>query len=260
MDDLLSGEMPDRSLLITFDDAYRSVAEHAGPVLKAHQVPAALFLNPGFVIRPELNFDNVASYCFSIFDSRQLCEIFKGILPIMNENMSISSILSFLPELTFDARRTAKEAILRRIGFGEAELYRLAELYLRPADVSALDSYEIEVGNHTLTHTHLRSLSSKELDLEICEAANLIEGLSGRQVRAFSFPYGHENDATDLALSTIRSCGHSAIFLVHARTNVRRPAADIWYRVSLSDDQAARLPWKLKLLPKLRSIKQRLTW
>src|SRR5688500_1311664 len=37
-------EAPDRAVLVTFDDAYRDFAENAWPVLRAHGVPATLFV------------------------------------------------------------------------------------------------------------------------------------------------------------------------------------------------------------------------
>ena len=40
--------LPPRSVLVTFDDAYRDVAEHAWPVLQAHQLPATLFVPTAF--------------------------------------------------------------------------------------------------------------------------------------------------------------------------------------------------------------------
>ena len=74
-------------------------------------------------------------------------------------------------------------------------------------------------------------------------------------MRAFSFPYGNQRDATPAVLAALRESGHEASFLVHARSNAQRPAADVFYRTSLSDDPVYRLGLKLGMLPALRSLK-----
>src|SRR5688572_19290316 len=42
--EVLSGELPRRALLITFDDGYRSVAEVALPILRRLDVPSVFFI------------------------------------------------------------------------------------------------------------------------------------------------------------------------------------------------------------------------
>ncbi len=44
-------ELPDRAVLITSDDGYRSVREHALPVLREHGCPAVLFVPTAYVGR-----------------------------------------------------------------------------------------------------------------------------------------------------------------------------------------------------------------
>jgi peptidoglycan/xylan/chitin deacetylase (PgdA/CDA1 family) len=53
--DLISAgwPLPPRALLITFDDAYRDFAAIAWPVLRAHNLPATLFVPTGFPDRPD---------------------------------------------------------------------------------------------------------------------------------------------------------------------------------------------------------------
>ena len=77
-------------------------------------------------------------------------------------------------------------------------------------------------------------------------------------MRAFSVPYGNQADLTAPVLAAARQSGHRAIFLVHARSNARRPAPDVWYRTSLHDETPGQLRMKLAVLPALRSLRQRL--
>ena len=110
-----------------------------------------------------------------------------------------------------------------------------------------------------MTHVSCRALKSEEFEEEIVAAKSRLESLSGTPVRAFSVPYGNERDLTPEMLDVLRSSGHEAIFLVHARSNMCRPAPDIWYRTSLHNEAPRKLPVSLRYAPALRSIKHRLT-
>ena len=48
--------LPPRSVMITFDDAYRDFAEHAWPVLKQYGLPVTLFVPTHFPDHPERTF------------------------------------------------------------------------------------------------------------------------------------------------------------------------------------------------------------
>lgn len=60
IDDLLSaldqGRLRRHVVLLTFDDAYRDVADHAWPILRRRGLPAVLFVPTGFIGRPERPF------------------------------------------------------------------------------------------------------------------------------------------------------------------------------------------------------------
>ena len=57
LDAVLAGDLPERALLITIDDAYRSVAEIAAPLLKERELPAVLFTNPRVITGPSVPLD-----------------------------------------------------------------------------------------------------------------------------------------------------------------------------------------------------------
>src|SRR3712207_2813854 len=45
--------LPPRSVLVTFDDAYRDFAEHAWPTLRRYRLPATVFVPTAFPDRPQ---------------------------------------------------------------------------------------------------------------------------------------------------------------------------------------------------------------
>jgi peptidoglycan/xylan/chitin deacetylase (PgdA/CDA1 family) len=246
LDAVLAGDLPERALLITLDDAYRSIAEVAAPLLKERDLPAVLFTNPRVITGPCVPLDNLLSIALAA-----LAFLLGQSGPATFGDL-ITGPVSRMSAMQRERLRTD---LLARLSTPEAQLYRVLDLFLTPGQLMELPGAGIEVANHTRSHVHCGALTPDEIKSEIIDAKAEIEDLTGQPVRAFSFPYGNERDATPAVLSALRKSGHEASFLVHARANRQRPAADLWYRTSLTDDPTYKLGLKLGMLPALRSLK-----
>lgn len=251
LDAVLSGDLPDRALLITLDDAYRSVAEIAAPMLRERDLRAVLFTNPRVITGPCVPLDTL----LSIAASRLGLAALAFILGISKADSFGDLITGPISRLNAAQREDLRFELLARLATHEAQLYRVLDMFLKPDQLAALADSGIEVANHTRSHVHCGALTATEIDTEIVAAKGEIEEITGRPVRAFSFPYGNERDATPAVMAAVRASGHEASFLVHARANRQRPAADTWYRTSLTDDPVYKLGLKLGVLPALRSLK-----
>ena len=69
--DVLRGVLPERSVLVTFDDAYVDTMEMAAPVLRALEVPAVVFVPTAFVGQTSA-WDSAAR---PLMDESQLCTL-----------------------------------------------------------------------------------------------------------------------------------------------------------------------------------------
>jgi hypothetical protein len=74
LDTVLSGKLPRRPLLITFDDFYASVLTFAKSVLKPRGLPSVFFVNPDIVGRDAIGLDNVIAFCVNRFGIKAVCE------------------------------------------------------------------------------------------------------------------------------------------------------------------------------------------
>lgn len=247
---LLSGRLPPRPLLFTFDDNYRSVLDAAREVLHPRGIPAVLFVNPGLLGARSLALDNTVAWAARTVGLKRLCDDL-GIA----QRESISEVIGRdLAMKTVEQRMAIRDQIVRLAGRPE-EIKR--SRILETDELRELIGLGIEIGNHTMSHSQCRTLTGEELRSEIVGAKEKIEAITGQEVRAFSVPYGNSRDLTEDVLRTARESGHKAIFLVHARSNARRPAPDIWYRTSLHNEEPGVLDRKLVYLPALRSWKAR---
>jgi peptidoglycan/xylan/chitin deacetylase (PgdA/CDA1 family) len=75
----------------------------------------------------------------------------------------------------------------------------------------------VEIGSHTRSHAHLRTLSDDELNREIRDAKEAIEDNLGRPCPSFAYPYG-EHDRR--VRNAVRAAGHTLGF---AATRVSYP-------------------------------------
>lgn len=255
LDQVLAGELPERALLITFDDAYRSVLTDAAPLLTKRGLPAVMFTNPRPIRDAFVPLENLLAVAASRLEVGELGRLVSG---GHFEARSLPHLIgSYASRLGLDELRIVSSRVLKKLDLSEAQLHRDLGLFLEPADLKLLAQSGIEIGNHTRSHTRCGVLDQCGLDEEIVTSKSDLEEMSGRPVRAFSFPWGHESDATPSALETIRGSGHRGLFLVHARHNGERPADDIWYRVVMTNEPVRQLPLVLDLKPRLRSLAAR---
>jgi peptidoglycan/xylan/chitin deacetylase (PgdA/CDA1 family) len=255
LDTVLSGKLPRRPLLITFDDFYASVLTFAKSVLKPRGLPSVFFVNPDIVGRDAIGLDNVIAFCVNRFGIKAVCEAANlGSQSISSIDDLIEGPISQMSA----AKRTELKALLLENFSPGAEDFKERNSVIDAADLAECATLGIEIGNHTATHVHCGALRPTELRTEIAEARLKLEAMSGSTVRAFSVPYGSERDLTAPVLEAIRESGHKAIFLVHGRSNISRMAPDIWYRTSLHNEKPSDLFRKLTIFPLLRTVKQHL--
>jgi peptidoglycan/xylan/chitin deacetylase (PgdA/CDA1 family) len=257
VDELLSGRLPRRPLLVTFDDAYRSVLTTAGPILAEVNVPSVFSVIASAVQGDSLPLDNVLSLAVEEMGLPRVLRL-TG-LPEKVVSSVGEMISRFVPRMRPTEITALKARMLSVIGTSEAQARQISKTFLDSSDLAKLGRYRIEVGNHSLTHSFFRTLSKDELDIEIGRSRRDLQRISGQQVRCLSIPYGDQRDATESVMAVARASGHVAIFLVHARSNRFRRCDDTYYRVGLSNEGVATMPLMLWAFPILRSFRHGLS-
>ena len=177
--DALAGArtLPERPVLITFDDGYRSVLTIGAPVLQELALPAVVFAcTEPMERRSLLWFDAVAAS-----DGEDAVERWKS--------------------RRYDEWRTTA-ARTPSVNDGDPRAL------LTPSDVAALARQaSIEIGAHTARHPILSCASPAEQFTEIEESRVALEKWTGRTIRAFAYPNGRPdidyNDATTTILDQL---------------------------------------------------------
>lgn len=186
---LAAGTLPRRAVSVTFDDGYLDNATVAYPILRAHRVPATLFVATGYLDGGRMFNDTVIETVRRL-PGRGYDATWLG--------------LGTLPLDGLAARRHAFEAIIGAIKYRppaarEEAVARLAadaatplpdDLMMTRAGVKALDGDLVAIGAHTRRHPILAETDAKAAEAEIADGRDDLVGLLNRPVPLFAYPNG----------------------------------------------------------------------
>ena len=251
--------LPPRAMLVTFDDAYASVAEWAAPLCKQFSVPAVFFVNAAFLDNRRLAPDNLVCYVANTFGMETINAAVRSVPG--REVIQLHSLADvfgrFFPVISLAEREIFLDALRRSAGVSESRIARNASLYMTSKQLCNLASFDFEIGNHTYTHTNCRSFSKQDFSAEVDRNKTELEALSGKKIRSYSQPYGSSKDLTPELVEHLERSGHRAVFLSESVANPRRPDLFHLDRVSTCAESDDALFFELEVLPRLRAIRNR---
>ncbi|MFB7666767.1 polysaccharide deacetylase family protein [Kitasatospora sp. NPDC056138] len=198
--------LPPRSVLITFDDADRTVLTHALPALAARRIPAA-----AFVIAELIGTDRPFWWHEAAFLAQHGGQARS--LPADGRPDQLLTRLKALPDP--DRRRTLHELRVsaRRRPPGQEQL--------GPDDLRALRAAKVAIGNHTMGHPCLSRCDDATVAAEIVGAHRSLTQWLGEPPTAFAYPNGGYEPRAD---SVLRGLGYRLGFLSDHRLGPRLPA------------------------------------
>jgi len=240
------------AMLLTFDDAYASVARVALPVCKRLGIPGLMFMNAAFIDNAALALDNLICFAANSRGLGLIEEVAGRGFP------RLASVYSeYLPTLDLEQRQDFASRLADAGDIDTAGLLSEFRPYLSRQEVLELVTAGFEIGNHTLSHTHLRSLTPEQCRLEIDGNKQRLEAMTGLDVRTFSYPYGANEDSNGTAIDAIKRSEHETAFLVEGRLNTASSDPYQYTRVSLKDFSDAGIFTELELLTRLREYRER---
>jgi peptidoglycan/xylan/chitin deacetylase (PgdA/CDA1 family) len=252
--------LPPRPLLVTFDDAYASVAEWAAPLCHKYGVPAVFFVNAAFLDNQQLAPDNFVCYVANMLGMEMINAAIRVVPGYQTlELHSLAAVFStFFPAVSPAEREVFLDALQQLSGLSRSRMAKDANLYLTSKQLRNLASFDFEIGNHTYTHTHCRCFSKQDFVSEVDRNRSELEGLSGTKIRSFSQPYGSSKDLTSELAQHLERSGHQAIFLSESVANPRRPDLFHLDRISTCAESDAALFFEIEVMPRLRAIRNKI--
>ena len=251
--------LPPRAILVTFDDAYASVAEWAAPICRQFGVPAVFFVNAAFLDNQRLSPDNLVCYVANVLGMGTINAAVCAVPGRETTRLySLADVFGrFLPTISLAEREVFLDALRQLACINESRMAKEAGLYLTSKQLCDLTAFDFEIGNHTYTHAHCRSFSQEDFVSEVDRNKVELEALTGLKVRSFSQPYGSLKDLTHELAEYLERTGHQAIFLSESVANPQRPNRGPLDRISTCAESEDTLFFEIEILPRLRAIRNR---
>lgn len=206
---LESGRCPDRSVVITFDDGYRSVGERALPLLRAEGFPATVYLVTDVVGNEALVWVNELNWFLNAHANLAFPRVRQWLGAAADEDAAAlvgRARAAYDPEGT---RRCLAE-LRAAAGVDPARLARDTRLYVDWEEVAAMARDGISFGNHTASHPSLARLTPDAQRDEITRARDELVVRLGA-CTSLAYPFGDHDDASrDAAIAL----GHRSIMEV----------------------------------------------
>ena len=189
--------LPSNAVLITFDDADRTICERAHPVLKDYGVPAVAFVIAGHL-------DSEAPFWW-----REVEELIRRGGRTTGLSAKQDAAVRSLKEMP-DRERRRKIRTLRRSLATE----RVSTEHLMKMELPTLEAAGVSIGNHTLTHPVLDRCSDRQVKSEIVRAHRILTEATGVEPRAFAYPNGNYDPR---GAAVLKELGYEAAFLFDHR-------------------------------------------
>jgi peptidoglycan/xylan/chitin deacetylase (PgdA/CDA1 family) len=192
--------LPRRAVLITFDDADRTLIEHGAGLMKERGVPGVAFVVAGHL-------DGERPFWWKEVDGLMSAG---GSAPGM-EALPAAEMVRRMKRMPEEGRTSALDH-LRRTARGPVA----ASPQLRSSDLPSLRTAGIDIGNHTMSHPILPRCSNQQVVREVTEAHSVLTRASGGEPRAFAYPNGDWDRRAERCLEEF---GYETAFLFdHALT------------------------------------------
>lgn len=155
---------------LTIDDGYRDNAEIALPVFRRHEAPVTIFVPSGTLDR------SLDAWWLQVEELARA------------EANPKAAYERMVGEISDNPQ--ALERMRASFTVDQAELND--RYFMSATDIKAIaDDPLVEIGGHTLSHPLLKTLPDDEAYREIVQNKKDLEGLLGRSVKTFAYPFGH---------------------------------------------------------------------
>jgi peptidoglycan/xylan/chitin deacetylase (PgdA/CDA1 family) len=203
---MATNTVPDRAIVVTFDDGYRDNFTNAFPILRRLRIPATIFLATDAIESENPLWHDLV---FSAFRTTRLSFLKDfpdtgSVYSIQNLREKLSTqhhILKYLWSLPDDDRALAVNRLRRGLAVCN---YKDQNLMLSWDEVRAMYQSGISFGSHTCTHPILSKLSVDRMRREIVDSKRAIEAKLQCNVQAFAYPVGRSQDFDERTKSLLK--------------------------------------------------------
>jgi peptidoglycan/xylan/chitin deacetylase (PgdA/CDA1 family) len=192
-------ELPPRSCVVTFDDGWRDNFEHALPILREQQVPAAIFVATNYIGSQECFWqERLSRLMFEAVRGNAAARV------LVEQALATPGLGDRAPadqrRIIRDAVETLKNRTAEEVAALEARVHATLggaplplgdDQFMDWNQVAALtQGTRVTVGAHGCSHTPLNKLSAEQAARELDEAGRRIAAATGVPTESIGYPNG----------------------------------------------------------------------
>lgn len=183
MSELVRGHIPPRAAVLTFDDGYSSVGDHAVPALEERGMPATVYLI-GKAVQGDMVWVNQLNHALNRYPrvTMTIINSMPGLVDVNRKDVIQQVQKQFPPPMI--------EQLMSRLEESLPQLNRPNSLFLTPERITELKTRGLSFGFHSNDHYNLR----------LCNEQSLRQQLDSRAIdhlldsRTFAYPFGYCGD------------------------------------------------------------------
>jgi peptidoglycan/xylan/chitin deacetylase (PgdA/CDA1 family) len=208
-------KLPDRSVLVTFDDGYANNVNRAAPIVKRLGIPAIFFITTGFVGSGSMLWPDevlcricqwtgeklplpVGTDCLLSAEHRKRVEIATAVIEACKQ-LKWAALSDYLDVLRKQATFSCGDSL---------ELFGAMDW----DHVMTLKRFGFEIGSHTVSHPILSRVPCSQLTSELYESKKTIELNTGDRCFFLAYPNGRLCDITTETVRAARDAGYECAF------------------------------------------------
>ena len=195
--------LPPKSLLLTFDDGYRDVADHAWPALVARGLPAVLFVPSAFPGRAEAAFWWERAWAAIDATRRPVVTVGADSLPVRTGAEKVAAYRAVRALLKAGPHQDIEDlvsALEDELAGGDGATAEPSGRSLDWAALRRLRQEGLALGSHTRTHPLLTRVDRRTMTEEIAGGVDDLARETGSRVPVFAYPSGDVPDDGDVIL------------------------------------------------------------
>lgn len=211
--------LPPRSVALTFDDGYRDNLENAVPILRELEMPATIFLVPGFLSGKVHAWWERLGWAFEKTDAKSV--EFGGqrlpLGPLVRRRAVMELVEAKLKYLDEERRHQQVEQLVDQLA--PRGPYDADRIFLDWDGARELAHAGITIGSHTMSHAILANESPESVAADLAQSRSLLQEELDVDIHTLAYPNGQASDYDAATIAAARDAGYRSAITAHQLVN-----------------------------------------